>query len=87
MKCPICKTPMKVNEYFDGQIVVEEFHSCDDGCGLYTFDWSYGFGIEYIRFAHIPIHWRDTKAKTRKLKFIRKEILKRERRRYRRLGK
>lgn len=87
MKCPICSTPMVTKDYYDGAYLVEEFARCDDGCKLYGSEWAYGCGRELIGFKEIYNHHNDSKATRRKRSFIRKEILKRERKAYKKSQK
>lgn len=75
-KCPICKTTLKSKDY-SGEMYVERYEWCVDGCGLYTSEeWC---GHEKIGLGNTELiyHYYDSKTRRDKNNYIYNKVVKR----------
>lgn len=65
MNCPICNEEMDIKSYSGEQGIEERYEKCVTGCKIYTSEWAYGSGAEYIGTVILHNHYQDS-SETRK---------------------
>lgn len=87
-KCPICKTPLVGDSFYDSDIhaTVEAYERCQDGCGLYSYEASYGNWLMELGGTMLTGWHGDSNTRRKKRSFIYKRTIQRLRKSLQRKG-
>ena len=62
MKCPICEVELESKGFlFNAYGVNEEYETCNNGCSLYSYQFTYGSSLTTIGCVDIKGHHTDSK--------------------------
>lgn len=85
-KCPICKSKIKLNQYFEEHILLEEYSKCEQ-CRIYSYEYVHGNTRIFYQEKEIRYWWNMSKTKANKVYMIEKRMIKKERKRWLKLHK